>query len=122
MWTKENNVLKLPHDLKLGKVLQTYVEKSLIEFEVKEFEEVDKLCLLYLDWKLLPFWVSETVTVDTGMATASKSGVSGRQTWGRSFSERVRGFGLPFEDPFRSIRKKKVQGESLSVLWKYFFK
>jgi len=49
MWTKENNVLKLPHDLKLGKVLQTYVEKSLIEFEVKEFEEVDKLCLLYLD-------------------------------------------------------------------------
>lgn len=42
------------------------------------------------------------------MATSSKLA---HHTWGRSFSERVRGFGLPFEDRFRSIRKKKVKGE-----------
>jgi len=41
------------------------------------------------------------------MAKSSKMA----HTWGRSFSERVRGFGLPFEDRFRSIRKKKVKGK-----------
>lgn len=40
----------------------------------------------------------------------SSSAKDRRHTWGRSFSDRVRGIGFPFEDRFRSIRKKKVKG------------
>lgn len=55
------------------------------------------------------------------MAASSKKA---HHTWGRSFSERVRGIGLPFEDRFRSIRKKKVKGKSsfsYGILLLYFF-
>ena len=45
-----------------------------------------------------------------------------RHTWGRSFSERVRGLGIPFEDRFRTLRRKKVQGKELYFYICYDFK
>lgn len=37
-------------------------------------------------------------------------------TWSRSFSEKVKGWGLvPFQDRLRVARKKKVQGKDIEV-------
>lgn len=93
----------------LGKCLSKMVIiVDLLHLEVRNWMWNESIIVRLIFALLCNFCVHLNENQFHTMAKASKST---HHTWGRSFSERVRGFGLPFEDRFRSIRKKKVKGK-----------